>query len=155
MLVSSKSPVGDDYDARLARLESMISTLVGTHNSASGKQQGEITRFGISSTRHLGSKKARRRDPASRQLDILGPRRWEDEIRHLVNPTSWVWEGEKPSSSISSTWLLGSKKARRRDPASRQLVFFFLDAISQVDKIKPLLLHHEFISPYFHFSQRW
>ena len=77
----------------------------------------------VSLTRLLGSKKTRRRDPASRQLDFLGQRRREGKIRHLVNSTSWVQEGGKTRSGISSTRLLGSKKARRRDPAFRQLDF--------------------------------
>ena len=84
---------------------------------------GSKARSNISSTRVLGSKKTRRRDPTSRQLDFLGPRRREGEIRHLVNSTSWVQEVEKARSDISSTRLLGSKKTRRRDPTSRQLDF--------------------------------
>ena len=107
-------------------------------NSTSWVQEDEKARPGISSTRLLGSKKARRRDPAfhqldffgprrrdpaSCQLDIWGPRRREGEIRHLVNSTSWVQEDEKTRSGISSTRLPGSKKARRRDPASRQRDF--------------------------------
>ena len=84
-------------------------------------QEDEKARFGISSTRPLGCKKTRRRDPASRQLDFLGPTRREDEIRQLVNSTPWVSEEEKARSGISSTRLPGSKKTRNRDPASRQL----------------------------------
>ena len=106
--------------------------------SISWVQKGEKTRSGISSTRLLGSKKARRRDSASRQHDFLGPRRRdvasrqlyfmgpkrrEGEIRHLVNSTSWVQEDEKARSGISSSLIHGSKKTRRRDPASRQLDF--------------------------------
>ena len=91
--------------------------------STSWVQEDRKARSGISSTRLLGSKKTRRRDPASRHLDFLGPRRQEGEIRHLVNSTSWVQEDKKARSGISSPRLLGSKKTRRRDPASRQLDF--------------------------------
>ena len=92
-------------------------------NSASWVQEDEKARSGISSTRLLGSKKTKRRDPTSRQLDFLGPRRREGEIRHLVNSISWVQEGKKERTGISSTRLLGSKKTRRQNPASRQLDF--------------------------------
>ena len=92
-------------------------------NSTSWVQDDEKARSGISSARLLGCKKTRRRDPASRQLDFLGTRRREGEIRHLVNSTSWVQEDEKARSGISSTRLPGYKKRRRRDPASRQLDF--------------------------------
>ena len=61
-------------------------------NSTSWVQEDKKARSGISSPRLLGSKKTGRRDPASRQLDFLGPRRREDEIRHLVTSTSWVQE---------------------------------------------------------------
>ena len=109
--------------------------------STSWVQEDKKARSGISSPRLLGSKKTRRRDPASRHLDFLGPRRQEGEIRHLVNSTSWVQEDKKARSGISSTstsWLqedkkarfgisstrlLGSKKTRRRDSASRHLDF--------------------------------
>ena len=87
-------------------------------------QEDEKARSGISPTRLFGSKKARWRDPASRQLDFLGPRRREGEIRHQVNSTSW-FQGKARSRDPASRQhdFPGSKKARRRDPASHQLDF--------------------------------
>ena len=102
------------------RREGEIQHLV---NSTSWVQEDEETRSSISSTRILGSRKTRRRDPTSRQLDFLGPRRRRDEIQHFVNSTYWIQEDEETRSSISSTPLHGSKKTKRRDPAFRQLDF--------------------------------
>ena len=77
-----------------------------------------------SSSRHFSVREGQKATSyVSRLLVFRGPRRREGEIRHLVNSTSWVQKGEKTRSDISSTQLLGSKKTRRRDPASRQLDF--------------------------------
>ena len=91
--------------------------------STSWVQEDEKVRSGISSPQLLGSKKTRRRDPESRHLNFLGPRRREGEILHLVTSTSWVQKDENTRSGISSPQLLGSKKTRRRDSASRHLNF--------------------------------
>ena len=100
-------------------------------NSTSWVQEDEKARSGISSTRLPGSKKARRRDPASRHLDLLGPRRREDEIRHLVNSDSWVQEDYKARSGISpASHQLGFLGPRRREGEIRHLV----NSISWVQK---------------------
>ena len=55
--------------------------------STSWVQEDEKARSCILSPQLLGSK-TRRRDPASRHLNFMGPRRREGEILHLVTPTS-------------------------------------------------------------------
>ena len=79
-LVNSVSCVGEGGIRHLA-------------NSTSWIQEDKKVRFGISSTQLFGSKMTRRRDPAFRQLDLLGSRRRKGDIRHLVNSTSLIQEG--------------------------------------------------------------
>ena len=88
----------------------------------------------VTFTRLLGSKKTRRPDPVSRQLDsfqggekarsgILSTRLDGSKKARSGTSSTRLVGSKKARSGISSTRLLGSRKERRRDSASRQLDF--------------------------------